>query len=251
MPSRESPRFGRPAPARLARPVERAADRARVAEVVAHEPLDPLARLGARIAEHLGRPLLQLVTEHVLVAAASRCRIDRTRSRKSSASSRRPGSAGPRRSSSGSVSDGNRARRHQIAQGARRLLHVGLELIERVVEAGVPLLDELQQRSRGRSACVAGVWNSVVSGRTASRGPATRRASSSASRNSGLSVSSSLELVQLPYLVADRPRPGPTAGGGARGGTAPRRPDRVRRTGAAGRCRSGGTGAGARSRRAR
>ena len=40
----------------------------------------------------------------------------------------------------------DRARRGQVAKGARGLLHVGLELIQRPVERCVALLDELEQR---------------------------------------------------------------------------------------------------------
>ena len=52
-------------------------------------------------------------------------------------------------------------------------------------------------------ACVSGVWNSALNRSNSARAPATGRASSSASRNSGLSASSLTEVVELPHLVAD------------------------------------------------
>jgi hypothetical protein len=61
-------------------------------------------RIGPRVAEHVGRAFLQLVAEHVLVALRFQVQQRSDLERKSSASSKRPGSAGPRRSSSGSVS---------------------------------------------------------------------------------------------------------------------------------------------------
>ena len=53
-------------------PLEPARDRARVAEVLAHQRLDPLLRAGAEAAQPLGRHLLQVVGQHVRVAARSR-----------------------------------------------------------------------------------------------------------------------------------------------------------------------------------
>ena len=50
-------------------PLQRTARRSGVAEIVAHQPLDLLLRLGARVAERLGGLLLQLVGQHVLVAS--------------------------------------------------------------------------------------------------------------------------------------------------------------------------------------
>ncbi len=49
------------------RPAQRAVDGARVAEVVAHEALDALARRRAGVAQHVGGALLQLVAEDVVV----------------------------------------------------------------------------------------------------------------------------------------------------------------------------------------
>ena len=40
---------------------------------------------------------------------------------------------------------GDGARRPQVAEGARGVLHVGLELVEGVVEARVPLVDQRRQ----------------------------------------------------------------------------------------------------------
>ena len=100
------PRFGPTGTgAVLRRPVERSADDPRVAEVVAHQPLDALTRLGARIAQQVRGPLLHLVAEDVLVAARARGAASSARAAGSPPPDRtRAGSAGPRRSSSGSVS---------------------------------------------------------------------------------------------------------------------------------------------------
>ena len=123
-------------------PLQRAARRPGVAEIVAHQPLDLLLRLGAGVSERLGRLLLKLVAEHVLVASGHQVqhradaeqiilrfletrRLDRTTGQE-----RRIGQAR------------NRPRRPQVAQRARRFLHVRLELIQRVVEARVPRVDE-------------------------------------------------------------------------------------------------------------
>ena len=69
MPSRVRPRFG-PTGVGAVRRIHSsdAADRPRVPEVVAHQPLDALPRFVARIAEHVRGALLQLVAQHVLIA---------------------------------------------------------------------------------------------------------------------------------------------------------------------------------------
>ena len=117
-----------------------------MAEIVAHQPLDLLLRLGARVAERLGGLLLQLVAEHVLVASGHQVqhradakeiilrfletrRLDRT-----TREQRRVGQAR------------NRPRRPQVAQRPGRFLHIRLELIQRVVEARMPRVDERDER---------------------------------------------------------------------------------------------------------
>ena len=124
----------------------------------------------------------------------SRCRIERTRSRNSSASCS---------CSRGAIALGVGAARLQqprccraggdVAQPARRVLDVRLELVDRVVERRVPLVDELQQRveqlppvrrRRGRATHASSRWKSRSS-------PAMNRTSSSASRNSALPRSNS------------------------------------------------------------
>ncbi len=70
MPSRDSPRLGPTGTGAVRRAHSSgAADDAGVAEVVAHQALDPLPRLGAWVAETIRGPLLQVVAEHVVVAA--------------------------------------------------------------------------------------------------------------------------------------------------------------------------------------
>ena len=128
--------------------LKRARDDPRVAEVVAHQPLDALLRKRARVPEDVGGLFLQRVAELVRgCACVSRCRIERIRSRKSSASSSRARSSGPRRRSDGSVSAAIQRDRRQVAQRAGRFLDVRLELIERRVEQRVALVDERVQRA--------------------------------------------------------------------------------------------------------
>ena len=117
-----------------------------MAEVVAHQPLDLHARFGAGVAEHFRRAFLQLVAENVLVALAFEMQ------RRSHAEqevlgvveARRISRPSPQQQRIGQHRD--RARRGQIAKGPRGLLHIGLQLIQRPVERGMPLLDELEQR---------------------------------------------------------------------------------------------------------
>ena len=134
-----------------------------MAEVVAHQPFDALPRLGARIPEQVRRPLLQLVAEHVLVAAGLEVQRRSHAQQKilGVVEPRRVGRAAPQQQRIGQQRDG--ARRRQVAQRPRRFLHVRLELIQRRVERGVPLLDQLQQRrqdvARASPACETATLN--------------------------------------------------------------------------------------------
>ena len=115
---------------RLQRPPERPVDRARVAEVIAHEALDPLARRAAGIAETFGDSLLQLVAEDVVMAPRFEMKdrphaqqellgiVERTRTGAAVREQRRVGQFR------------DRLRAEEIAQPARRFLHVGFELVE-------------------------------------------------------------------------------------------------------------------------
>jgi hypothetical protein len=117
-----------------------------VAEVIAHQPLDALPRLRAGIPEHLRRPLLQIVAEHVVIAAGFEVK-DRTHAQQEilrvfeASRVRRPPAEQQR---VGQHRD--RPRRGQIAEPTRRLFHIRLELVQRVVELRVPLDDELHER---------------------------------------------------------------------------------------------------------
>ena len=105
---------------------------------------------------------------------------------------RRPGAPGrpaPDRGAPGSVSRAivRTASRSRSAPGAS--FDVRLELVEGVVEPRVPLVDQLLERLED-DACVSGRWNAPMNRSSSARSPTTGRASSRASRNSGLSVSS-------------------------------------------------------------
>ncbi len=134
----------------LARPFERSADDPGVAEVVAHQPLDPLLRLRAGIAEQLRRLFLQFVGQDVLIAVALEMhdRPDAEEEVLRLVQARRVGRAMAEQRRVGEPRD--RADREQIPQRAGRVLRVRLELIEGAVELRVPLVDErLQQLEDG------------------------------------------------------------------------------------------------------
>ena len=127
-------------------PPQRPADDAGMAEVVAHQALDPLAGFGARVAEQIRRPLLHVVAQHVLIASGVEMQgrshaqqevlglIEARRIRRTAAKQQRVGQ------------HRDRARRREISQRPRRFLHVGLELIQRVVEGRMTLIDQLEER---------------------------------------------------------------------------------------------------------
>ncbi len=123
-----------------------------VREPAAHERLDPLLGVGAGEAEALRDPLLQLVAEDVGVAAALEVEqrphpqhevlgllelvlVDRRRVVRQ------------RRQQAG---------RDDVAQAAGRFLHVGLELVDRVVEGAVAFGGQAEQRLDDVIAGVAG-----------------------------------------------------------------------------------------------
>ncbi len=124
-----------------------------MAEVVAHQLLDTLPRPGAGIAEHLRGPFLQLVAQDVLVASA--LEVQRGAHPQEEilrvVEARRIGGAAAQEQRI--REQRNRARGRQIAQRAGRVLHVGLELIQRRVELRVPLLDQRQQRTEDEGVC--------------------------------------------------------------------------------------------------
>ena len=151
-------------------------------------------------------------------------------------------------SSAGSVSAAISRDRRQVAQRAGRILDVRLELIERVVELRVALVDQRVQRAddvRVRAGVMERRLETVGRARDRRR-PA--RASSSASRNSGLSTSSRANSsISRTWWPTTRPR--------SQSGCRMARSSRSsacrdgRRTGRADRCRSAGTAGGGRSRR--
>ncbi len=116
-----------------------------MAEVVAHQRFHPLLRLPALAAEHLGHLLLQLVGQHVHVAAAVEVQnrahalqeLFRLVELARGAIELGVGAAGLEQPD---VPGGG-----NVAQAAGRALDVGFELVDRRVEGRVALVDELQQ----------------------------------------------------------------------------------------------------------
>ena len=123
-------------------PAQRPVNGARVPEVVTHEPLDALTRRGARVPEPLGSDFLQLVAQDVVMTSGFQMQhrahaqeeflgvFEDARTGASLCEERRVGQLG----------DGLRTK--QVAQRARRFLHIRLELIQRVVELRVTLRNE-------------------------------------------------------------------------------------------------------------
>ena len=115
-------------------------------EILPHQRFHALLRLPALAAEHLGDFLLQLVRQHVHVAVALEVQ-DRADALEEL--------LGVLQLARGAIVLGVGAARLQqpdvprggdVAQPARRALDVRLQLVDRVVERRVPLVDELQQR---------------------------------------------------------------------------------------------------------
>ncbi len=173
-----------------------------MAEVIAHQPLDTLPWLGARIAEQIGRPLLHVVAQHVLIASG--IEVQRRSHAKEKVlgliEARRIRGTAPEQQRIGQHRD--RARRGEISQRSRRFLHVGLELIQRVVEGRVTLIDQPEER-----------LEDVGMGRRGVEQPAEaveERAHAShwtriEEREEKLRVVGfqAVEVVQLPHLMAD------------------------------------------------
>ena len=130
---------------RPACPLERTAHHAGVSEVIAHQTFDALLRLGSRIPEHVRRLFLHLMTEDVEIAPSLEVQ-DRPEPQEEILGlvEIALGSAGVQHRRVGDPRD--RGYRGKITKRARRVLHVGLELIERVVEPRVPLVDQVPQR---------------------------------------------------------------------------------------------------------
>ena len=127
--------------------IEHARDRPGVPEVVRHQRFHALPRRLAGIVELAGELLLQLVPEHVVVAAAFEVheRPDAQQEVLGQRQQRQVFAAAPQQRGIGHGRDG--ARRRDVAQAARRVLHVRLELIQRRVELRVPGVDQLLQRA--------------------------------------------------------------------------------------------------------
>ncbi len=115
-------------------------------EVIAHQAFDTLPRLVAWIREHVCGSLLQLVAEHVLIAFRFEVQ-NGTDPQQEVLSLFEPARIG------GTALQEERIRQrrdrpggHQIAKRTRRFLHIGLQLIQRRVESGMPLLNQHEQR---------------------------------------------------------------------------------------------------------
>ena len=128
------------------RAIEHAGDGAGVPEVVRHQRFHALPGRPSGIVELPGHLLLELVPEHVVVAAAFEVH-ERSDAQQEVLRLREPRpdfGAAPQQRRIGDGGDG--ARRRDVAQPARRVLHVRLELIERRVELGVARLDQGLER---------------------------------------------------------------------------------------------------------
>jgi len=113
-----------------------------VPEVIRHQRFHALPGRPAGIVELDGELLLELVPEHVVVAAAFQVH-QRSDAQQKVLRLREPRphfGAAPQQRRIGDGGDG--ARRRDVAQAARRVLHVRLELIERRVELRVTHLDQ-------------------------------------------------------------------------------------------------------------
>ena len=118
----------------------------RVPEVLAHQRLDPWLRLGARIAEPPGDLLLERLGQHVQVLPGRQVQDGADPKEEFLGGLQALGDRGPVPVLGDSGEPRDRAARPDVPQGARRVLHVGLDLKARVVEAGVALVGQDQQR---------------------------------------------------------------------------------------------------------
>ena len=186
----------------LPHPLERAADGARVTEVVAHQPLHLMARL-AGVSHQTRGMFLGLVVQHVLVALVLGVQ-DRAQAQQEflrlveTGAIRRP-AIDQRRI--GQRGDG--ARGPEVAQRAGGVLDVRLQLVEGVVETRMPVVNQALQR----------VEDSRVSRRRADAGgdPFEQRPVAGdgarieeGEKKLGVVDFELGEVVQLPNLMADR-----------------------------------------------
>ena len=123
-----------------------------MAEVVAHEALDALARGRPSVSQHVGGALLELVTKHVVMTFGLVVENRANPQQKFLGVLERAGTCAALREKPRIGQHRNRLGAEQIAETARRFLHVRFELIQRVVEARVPFGNqrlERIERSRG------------------------------------------------------------------------------------------------------
>ena len=127
-------------------PPQRAIDRARMAKILAHQPFDLLVRRRTGKPQTRRGPFLQLVAEHVVMPLGLEMKDGTHPQQKlfGIVQGTQTRAALPEKRGIGDL--GNRLCSEQIAQTAGRLLDVRLELVERVVEARVPLDDERPER---------------------------------------------------------------------------------------------------------
>src|SRR5688572_28978274 len=173
-----------------------------MAEVVAHEALDALARLVTGIAEQVGGPLLELVAQHVLIALGLEMQ-DGTYSQEEVLSLFEP--AGIRRTALKQEPIGqrrNRARGHEVAERSRSLLYVGLELIERRIEPGMPLVDQRKQRLEDVGVGAGSVEHDTQPLKQV-RGTSHKPRIEQREQKLGIVGFELREFVQLAYLVSD------------------------------------------------
>ena len=130
---------------RAPHPGQRPRRRPGVPEVVPHQAFHALLRLPALAAEHLGHLLLQLVGQHVHVAAALEMQNRADALQELFGLVELPGGAIELGVGAAWLQQPDVPGGRDVAQAARRALDVGFELVDRLVERRVPLVDELQQ----------------------------------------------------------------------------------------------------------
>ena len=115
-------------------------------EVLPHQRFHTLLRLPALAAEHLGHLFLQLVGQHVDVAAAFKVQNRADPLEEVLGIVELPGGAIELGVGSARLEEPDVPRGRDVPQAAWRALDVGLELVDGLVERRAPLVDELQQR---------------------------------------------------------------------------------------------------------
>src|SRR5262249_14155369 len=128
------------------RPFERSTDDPRVAEVVAHQLFHALTRLGTRIPQHFGGALLQLLAQHRLVAVALEMQRRSHPQQEILGIVESSGIGGTATKQQRIGQQRDRAIRREVTKCPGSLFHVRLELIQRVVELSVPLLNQREER---------------------------------------------------------------------------------------------------------